>query len=348
MLGKRKRAHALIAQSMYEPLDAGDRAELETLLRSMPDLENEAQALRTLVDRIPTDVPAFDGDLRPIVMANLDRAPRRAWPVLPHWAIALLAFVVVASGVAYRIVINPPHAVAPGPVADAGDASGVAAALADADALLASRDPATAYARLAAAVDARPRDPDAALACQRMADIAFDELKWYPEAFAGYDALRHDYVEQFRAVPANFARLNLLDESRGVGDEYASLRALDRAAGDFDFGSLSNIVARRPATYLAASAASEMARIAAHDAGVTAAYDPVSAMRMASERATDPVVKLQLRLEIAHLLAATPDGRVGAREIYQDIASGDITTLAEAARKSLESIEAGAATGEQL
>lgn len=343
MFGRRKRAQALLAQSMYEPLDAAERAELETLLGKMPDLHHEAQALRTLVNRIPTDAPAFDGDLRAVVMANLDRDPRRGWLLLPHWAIALLAFVVVASGVAYRIVVNPPDAVAPGPIADARDASGVAAALAAAESLLASRDPAAAYARLAAAVDARPRDPETALACQRMADIAFDELKWYSEAFVGYDTLRHDYVEQFRAVPSNFTRLNLLDESRGVGDEYASLRALDRAAGDFDFGSLANIVARRPATYIAAAAAFEMARVAAHDAGVTTATDPIGAMQMASERATDPVVKLQLRLEIAHLLAAAPDGHAGAREIYEEIANGDITTLAEAARKSLESFDAGSA-----
>ncbi len=339
MFGKRTRAQRLIAQSLYEPLSEAERADLDALISNMPDLQRESERLRAFVDRIPVEDVVFEGDLRPAVMANLSGRPGRRALLAPRWAIASAAFLVVAAGVTYRIVVDPPTAVAPGAGGGPLLESGVMAAIYDADRFAASHDYARAYARLASAVDAMPGDPSAPQACQRMAEIAFEELQWYPEAFADYDRLRQRYAEQFRSTSANFTRLNLLDETRGADNQFASLRALDGARRDANFDSLEDMAARRPATYLASAAAVEMARVAARDAGVNPAANPVGAMRAAQVRSKNPVAKTQLRLEVAHLLAASPDERDRAREMYEDIANGSITALAEAARKSLAAVD---------
>jgi len=348
MFGKRKRAEALLAQSLYETLTDAEQAELNALLEAMPDLTKEVASVRAFVERVPVEDVEFDGDLRSAVMAHLH--DRREWhiPILPHWAITVAAFVLVATGVGYWIAVHPPAAVAPAPTAESAAESPVGETLAESYALIGSRDFESAYARLAQAVDAHPADPVAAEACQRMADIAFDELQWYPEAFAGYDRLRHRYVEQFRAVPANFTRLNLLDEQRGADNRYAGLRALDAARQRNQFASLEDLAARNPATYLASAASTEMARIAAADEGFDASANPVRAMRTAQFRSRNPVAKSQLKLEVAHLLALSPDERGRAREMYEEVANGSVTTLAEAARKSLANFNADAPDSPRL
>jgi hypothetical protein len=348
MFGKRKRAEALLAQSLYEPLSDGERAELDALLDAAPDLRAEARRMSEFVERVPVSDANFDGDLRPAVMAALHERRGFHIPILPHWAVSLAAFVVVAAGVAYWIAAYSPAAVAPGPIAEAPSTSALQAVLAESDSLMASRDYAAAYARLAKAVESHPGDPLAAQACQRMADLAFDELQSYPDAFAGYDALRHRYAQQFRAVPANFTRLNLLDEQRALDNQYAGLRRLDSARRGEDFAALEDIAMRHPASYLASAASVEMAAIAASDGGFDATAQPVRALRAALQRSKSGVTRSQLRLEIAHVLAASPDDRDRAREIYEDIASGPVTTLAEAARKSLADLDAAPAQSPQL
>jgi hypothetical protein len=339
MFAKRRRAQGLIAQSLYEPLDESDRAELDRLLERLPDLKDDIQRLRRVVDSIPVDDPRFDADLRPVVLSSLAAGPRQGARALPQWAPALAAFLVVALGVAYWIAMHPPAAVAPGTVVSQNPESPLTAAMDEADGLIDSRDYPKAYVLLAQAVDRAPGDEAAGRACQLMADLAFEELQWYPEAFAAYDALRHRYVDQFRAVPANFERLNLLDETRGSDDRFASLRALDVARQDGSFDTLEDIAARHPATYLASAASAGMARLVAADQGFDPDTGRIRAMRLALLRSRNPVAREQIKLEIAHLLATSPDDSARARELYEEIANGSITTLAEAARKSLANID---------
>jgi hypothetical protein len=348
MTGKRKRAEALVAQSIYEPLTNGERSELDGLLDAFPDLKEDAAQLRAFRDRLPASDVELGGDLRPAVMAALHQQRGVRFPILPHWAIALTAFVLVASGVMYWIAMHPPAAIAPGPVAETPATDSVGAALADVDALIASRAYGEAYAQLAELVDAHPEDPRAGEACQRMADIAFDDLQWYSEAFAAYDVLRHRYADQFRAAPTNFTRLNLLDEQRGTDNQFAGLRALDNARGDDDFGSLEELASRNPATYLASAASIEMARIAAADEGFDPRDNPVRALRAARFRSGNPVTKSQLKFELAQLFAASPDERERARELFEELANGSVTTLANAARRSLTDLENSGPNSPQL
>jgi hypothetical protein len=339
---KKRRAEELLGQSLYEELGAGEREELQRLLEDQPSLRSEAAGLEEFVGRIAAGPVVFRGDLRPAVIAELSRrGPRRA-VFLPRWFLAAAAFALVASGTAYWIIMHPPAAVAPG-VTLAGDAAPAARspALAEAEALIASRQYAQAYAALAKAVESAPRAPDAALACQTMAELAFVELQWYPEAFAGYDKLRRDYAGQFRADKHNFTRLNLLDEARGPTGEYASLRALDAARREGRFEAYEGVLAKYPATYVASAAAGELATVVARTEGLAASdYTTVRALRMAQFRLKDPIAQAQLRIEIAHALRADPGQAGEARRIYEEIAAGPYTTLSELAKKSLSAMDA--------
>lgn len=348
MFGKRKRAEALLAQSLYEPLSDAERAELDALLDAAPELRAEARRMSDFIERVPVSSVNFDGDLRPAVMAALHNRRGFRIPLLPHWAVSLAAFLVVASGVTYWIAVHPPAAVAPGLTAEPLSLSPLEAAIAEAESLIASRQFAQAHTVLAKAVENHPQNPLAAQACQRMADLAFEELQWYPEAFDGYDALRHRYPQQFRGVPSNFTRLNLLDEQRALDNQYAGLRTLDTARRGEDFSALEDIAARHPATYLASAAAGEMARIAAGREGFDAARNPVRAMRAAHLAAQNVVARSQLKLELAHLLAASPRGQERAKELYEEIANGPVTTLAEAARESLKNFNPSLSGSPQL
>lgn len=342
MFGKRKYVTGLLAQSLYEDLPAEERRALDEALERDPGLRAEAEALREFVRILPASPVDFEGDLRQAVLRELDEREQERRRYLPHWAIALAAFVAVAGAVVYWIVAHPPAAVAPRVAQQvAPEVSPVEIALDRADALLRERQYARAYAVLAEATAGNPQDRRAGVAYQRMADLAYSELHWYPEAFAAYDVLRTDYVTQFERVPANFTRLNLLDEARGPRQDYASLRALDAAKRDGSFEALEEVVASHPATYVASAAAEEMAGLVAKEEGFVAeGRDLLRAMRMAQARSRNPVVKTQLQVETAHVAEDVLGNDSQARRIYEEVAQGSITVLAELAQKRLAEMDA--------
>lgn len=342
MSTNKERAEELIAQSLYEELAPAECAELDRLLDAQPDLRSEAAAMKPFLARITAEPVVYSGDLRSAVMAEISRRPARRFVYVPHWALAAAAFLLVSGGVFYWMAAHPPAAVAPQITVAQNTAPNTAAAVdPEIAALIEARDYAQAYATLEARVKAAPRDPGAAQAVQTMADFAFAELQWYDEAFAGYDRLRRDYVEQFRASGTNFTRLNLLDEARGPAGDYASLRALDAARRDGDLAAYENILARYPATYVASEAAHEYAMVLARAEGLRpSAFMNARALQRAQMRATDPVAKQQLQIELAHALRSNPEQTAEARRIYTEIANGPYTALAQLARKSLAAMDA--------
>lgn len=336
-----ERAEELIAQSLHEELSPAERAELDRLLESQPDLRAEAAEMKQFLTRITAEPVVYSGDLRPAVIAELSRRPARRFIYLPHWALAAAAFLLVGGGVFYWMAAHPPAAVAPQiPVAQNAAPDPAAPLAPEIAALIEARDYPQAYAMLQAQVKAAPRDPGAAQAVQTMADLAFAELQWYDEAFAGYDRLRRDYVGQFRASETNFMRLNLLDEARGPSGDYASLRALDAARRDGDLAAYENILAKYPATYVASEAAHEYAIVLARADGLNDAdYTSAHLLMTAQAHAKDPVAIQQLQIEVAHALRADPAQAAEARRIYGEIANGPYTALAQLAQKSLAAMD---------
>lgn len=338
----KERAEELIAQSLYEDMDAAERAELDRLLESQPELRAEAAGMKPFLTRITAESVVYSGDLRSAVIAEISRRPARRFVYLPHWALAAAAFLLVGGGALYWMAAHSPTAVAPQvPVAQSTAPDATSSVDAEIAALIDTRDYAQAYAALEARVKAAPRGPEAAQAVQTMADLAFADLQWYDEAFAGYDRLRRDYVDQFRATETNFARLNLLDEARGPSGDYASLRALDAARRNGNTAAYENILAKYPGTYVASEAAHEYATVIARADGLNESdYTNAHLLKVAQFRAKNPVAIQQLRIEVAHALRADPAQAGEARRIYTEIANGTYTTLAQLAQKSLAAMDA--------
>jgi hypothetical protein len=339
---------ARMVEALYDDLDAEEREAFEHALASSPKDREEYEALKRLVAEIPDESPGLPRTIWPDVAERLE-SRRIGFPILPHWAVAAAAFIVVGGGVLYWIAMYSPAAVAPGVEVAAGPQSPgelddrYGPVLLDAAELAESRRYAEAYTLLAEAVADVKSDPAAAPVVQAMADLAFDQLQWYPEAFAGYDALRRDHVPQFEAVEHNFLRLNMLDEARDADGDYPALHELDAARRRNEFGDYERLVARYPATYVASIAADDMAALVqAREDLADDSKGRVRAMRLAAMQATNPVAKAQLQLEAAHRIRTDLQDTDRAREMYENLANSGITRVAEAAQAELEEWEAGA------
>lgn len=342
----RRHIRGLMAQATYEELDPQDREALDRALERSKELRAEAEALGVLVDRIPREEVELGRDLVRAVRAGLraETAPltsRRAHPVVSFAALAL-----VLAGVGYMIAMRPPVAHAPGvaeaPAAPDEAASPVGIALLQARALMQERDYPNAYVTLDGALENAEDDASAGEARQLMADLAYSELRWYPQAFAGYDTLRVRHSSVFQSKPENLLHLNLLDEARGPDDSYASLNRLDAARRGESLDDFERLLGDYPATYVASLAADEMARLSAKLDGAGAGeHWRVAAMESALARCTDPVARAQLKVEIGHLVSQEMNGADRARALYEEVAESEFTVLAELAQDSLERLNDG-------
>lgn len=337
----RSRIRGLMAQAVYEELDPQDREALDRALEQSKELRAEAEALGVLVDGIAREEVELDRDLVAAVWASIgtETAPltiRRA-----HLVVSFAAFALVLSGVVYMVAMRSPVAHAPGvaeaPAASEEAASPVETALLKGRALMLERDYPKAYVTLDGALENAEDDVSAGEARQLMADLAYSELRWYPQAFADYDTLRLRHSAVFQSKPENLLHLNLLDEARGRDDSYASLHALDAARRGESLDDLERLLADYPATYVASLAADEMARLSAKLDGTGAGeHWRVAAMESALARCTDPVARAQLKVEIGHLVSQELNDAERARALYEEVAESEFTVLAELAQDSLE------------
>lgn len=342
----RNRIRGLMAQAAYEELDPQDREALDRALKQSKRLRAEAESLGVLVERIPGAKVELDRDIVPAVRAGIRAEPARLTTRRVGLVVSFAAFALVLTGVGYMIAMRPPVAHAPGvaerPAASEEAASPVEAAVLQARALMLERDYPNAYVTLDGALEDAEDDAYAGEARQLMADLAYSELRWYPEAFADYDILRLRHSAVFQSKPENLLNLNLLDEARGRDDSYASLHALDAARRGGSLEDLEGLLARYPATYVASLAADEMARLSAKLDGTGAGeHWRVAAMESALARCTNPLARAQLKVEIGHLVSQEMNDADRARALYEEVAESEFTVLAELAQNSLERLNDG-------
>lgn len=342
MLGCRK-VRGLIAESLYEDLNPADRRVLEGHLARCPGCAEEAKAFGLLVSSIPAERAELDRDLVAALRGRLDEGA----PLGSRGGFRL-AFAGLAAGVlgvvltGYVAMVN--LSAEPGParvaVGDAPEAlaSPLQAGLEAGERLIAAGDFSKAYLVLSSAIEADPEDKDAGLAQLRLADLAFRELRWYPEAFDAYDVLRYRYGGVFRSETDNVTRLNLLDEARGTDGSFASLHALDAARLSEGFEDFERVVSGFPATYVASVAAADMARLSA-DRGPGAQGAEADAMQAALEQCSDPVAIAQLKVELGHILRREEKGLTRAKALFEEVVESGHTVLARLARESLVELD---------
>ncbi len=342
----RSRIRGLMAQAAYEELDLQDREALDRALKRSKKLRAEAEALGVLVDLMPGGKVVLDGDIGPAVRAGIriETVPLATRRI--HLVVSFAAFALVLAGVGYMISMQPPVAHAPGvaeaPADSVEAATPVDAAMRQARALMLERKYPSAYVTLDGALEDVEDDAYAGEARQLMADLAYSELRWYPEALADYDILRVRHSAVFQSKPENLLNLNLLDEARGRDGSYASLHRLDAARRGESFDGLERLLVDYPATYVASLAADEMSRLSARlDGTGVGEHSRVTAMESALARCTDPLARGQLKVEIGHLVSREMNGADRARTLYEEVAESESTALAELAQNSLARLNKG-------
>ena len=342
----RNRIRGLMAQAVYEELDLRDRESLDRALEESDTLRAEAEALGALAEMIPREAAELDRDLTLTVRAGIRSEKPVFRPRRAHWVVSSAALAVALFGVGTMIVLRSPVAIAPGiaeapAVSDEGS-SPVELALQEAESLMGDLDYPNAYVVLSRAVDGSTNTVFAGEARQLMADLAYGELRWYPEALADYDALRVHHNAVFQSKPENLLHLNLLDEARGRDDSYASLHLLDAARRGESLEDFEGVLSRYPATYVASLAADEMATLSAELDGLDAGGNlRVAALESALSRCTNPVARAQLKMEIGHAVSRDVNGAARARALYEEVAESENTVLAQLAQDSLERLGHG-------
>ncbi|MBI4560123.1 MAG: zf-HC2 domain-containing protein [Candidatus Hydrogenedentes bacterium] len=348
MWGCRK-AQGLIAASIYEALDDGDRRRLDRHLASCPACRAEAQAMISVARRIPeAPIPELPRSLMPAIKARL---AQNEVPVPFAWryAAAAMATVVVLGSVSYGLLYSGLSGSGVQNLADNRPVqvdSALQPTLDQAAALMEQRQYADAYRVLEAGLRVHYRDARAGEGQLLLADIAFTHLKQYPVAYSAYQRAQQFYSSAILASPDRntiLERWETLAEARKV--EYASLYALDAATRDRSdtFAKLEQVVARYPEKYVGAMAAEEMAKLMVAAGAVQVGEQThFLAMQEASLRCKDPIAATRLKLEMAHIYRDELNNPEKAREYYGEIAANSNEVLARLARESLSSLEAGA------
>lgn len=323
---------ALLAKALYEELDSEERTRVDALLADDADLAKEFTAMRGMVEYIPAERPEYLPDLSRSVMASLDRRKFGWWPMAA--AAAVVLSVVVGLGVARNSPVD-----APTPVAE----SLVEQLFASVEAQREVRDYAAAYRMLEAGL-AGLGPEEQARAVQRMAEVAYEDLQWYPEAMKRYRELRTDHFAAFQADHDNIYRLSVLEESAGTNQDFAPLVALASASESESLPELEEVMVRYPGSVVAKLAASEASRVAAKDYGLDmTAPSRLAALERALSASEHPVVRAHLQLAAADLAHEELSDDVRARPLYLAVLRSGVSGLESQARTALAALDADSA-----
>ncbi len=357
-----RKMRGLIAASVYGDLTHDEQLTLDGHLASCPACRNEAAAFVRMASAIPVKAVELDHDLVSAVRRRLyesesSSSVRVAWRFAAPLGAAAALFVIIsyvamthfppqsdqwrqadASGdKGLQPLVQPLAQPLVQPVVlQADDVSPVQCALTEADRLARYHDYTNAYRALKQSVEESPDDPLAGDAQLRRADIAFSLLRWYPEACEDYELLADRYPAVFVNSVESIRRRDLLAEARER--DYASLHALDAAlrSNDNQFAQLERVIARYPGTFVASSAAEDMARLTAvEDAAAGEASARLAAMERARDRCTNVIAKRQLNLEVGHIYQREMNDPAKAVECYNEVIENDNAVLAQLAKQSL-------------
>ena len=336
---KRRKVEAMLAASLYEPLEDAERRTLDKALSSDPGLRREADALDRVRRVVRLDTPEFTGDLVPLLHARLLEAgsPRRAgvsWRWVSGAALAAGAAVILfvsvvgvpqgVNGTGTNLVAAIPHAAA----------SPVTAALSKANDLMASRDMAGARTVLDQALAVTSEDPAAGEAQQLLANLEYSEFQRYPEAYAAYERLRTRYPDTFMGNPESIHRFNLLDEARRAG--YAPIYALDaiRSHPGNAFEQCERLIAQYPESMVASLAMNEMRGMVGLPGELDGSVH-VMALERVRNRCSDPAAVAQVTLALGNACRDDLCDTGRARLFYNQAASSGHSAVAARAQEAL-------------
>lgn len=330
----------ILAASLYEEAPEDEQRALDAHLAECAACREEAEALRAVVEGIPAERPVLDRDLSLLLRQRVARTHswwRRREVIAVVAASVLIVFALTTIGP--QRVFAPTHSEVVAP--PTAPTSPVMAAMVEVEQLLETRKFGEAYERLQEAIGSHPEDEYAAEAQLALADIAYSELHWYPEAHRAYDALARDYPARFRESVLSRDRREVLAEAEVT--DYASLYRLD-AARRYGIAGLEEyeaVLAKYPGTYVASMAAAEIAELVqAADDYADGAEGRMAALEATISKMNHPTAVAQLKVELGHMYREDGSDRSKARRLYEDVLDDGNVVLARIARDSLLELEA--------
>lgn len=344
---RRKDLEGQIAASLYGDLSAEEQAALDVALAADPELARERDALAKTVAAVPCEEVEFQGDLLPVLRAELERdTGKTGWFSFRFLggAVAALGVVAVVAGLT---LMNQSEVVTPGgggvPIQLA---SAMDAAMTESSAQIESRDFVAARETLITTLAAYPDDPKAAEAQIVLADLYYSHFQWYKEADMAYEDLWEKYGES-DAVAGNHViieRRELLAEVRLA--EYQPLDDLQRAlSGRGDtFDRLEAFVAMYPEQKLVTEQATlQMAELVMDAEAVRDPQAYAAAMDSVLERCTNPITVARVKYDQAGIYLNGLNDAVAARTRYQEVVAsgsdGHLLAMAEQALATLATAE---------
>lgn len=334
----------LMAASIYEPLSESEAQELETWLEANPEMRAELEDMQSLVAFLPNELPAFAGNLLPVVKEDLRRGTGHGWDFarFQRYAFQVLGTLVVTAVLVLPVMQGMRlNILDGGPLAPVAQNQSAPATLIDqANALIAKQHQDQAYELLAKAIETQPEAADAGAWQMKLADMDYSYFERYQSAFDRYTELKATHPEVYASNPVNPYRYDLLEQTRA--ERFEPLYTIARAErnGMREFKPLEQVVARyagpaNPVAELALAAMCDLSGALGADSDTfkMASYEQLR------KQCTNPVALGQVEMSLGEMYLAHTKDYVRAAELLRSASDSPNPAVSEAAKVSLAKLE---------
>lgn len=321
----------LIAQSIYEPLEPAEQRSLDIHLEQCSQCNAEYDSLVLMKELIPNDPVLFSGDLR----RTLEEEVRSIGPVskpMFQWLPSLRALSLVlflAVGIfSYTTFI---HQTTESPTALLID---------ETTELIAQQRYIRAYTLLNEHLNNPTLSKDLEMAKVQgiLAELTYSRLRWYPRAYDSFNTLRTEYPKTFQASADYKRTLEILEESRAISSDYASLEDWDRLNTDITIPTLEAYIQKYPGTHQATEAVYNIARCLVQYADLEH-YQLNQTLEVAVQSHNNPLIVAQIKLELGRYYLEEGKDPDKARRILREVEAGPVPQLSDAAHMTLASLQ---------
>lgn len=317
-----------IAASLYESLEPEEGAALEQHLDACPACRRELEDLRAFTAALPRESFSFQGDLRPVLRAEVARQSRGGW-----WGLTYrFGLIAVVAGLAGAVILLAPEPGTPRDSVASVETNPIDRLAEEARGLIASGRSAEAMALLEGAV-ADAADPQTAGAIHLLiADIEYGDLRRYEESFDRYGIVRNNFQSAWAASPGAIKdRYDILAEAAET--DFDPLYKIDTAKnmGAQGMPLLEQTLARHPGRGLA--------RVAVETMVALAQGEGVQRLENARAQCSDPLAVAQLDVFLGERYCTEGLDPDRGRALLHAVAGSPLEVPARMANEALAKLE---------
>lgn len=317
-----------IAASLYEALDPAEGAALEKHLATCPACRQELERLRAFTTALPRESFSFQGDLRPVLRAEVAKQARGGWRVLTY-RFGLIAVVAALAG---AVILLAPDPGTPQDSIARVETNPVDLLAKQARDLIASGRSAEAMTLLESAASTATEPETAGAIHLLIADIEYVDLRRYDESFGRYWLVRKEFQTAWAASPGTIKdRYDILAEAAET--DFDPLYKIDTARnmGAQGMPLLEQTLARHPGRGLARVAVETMAALAQGEG--------LQRLENARAQCSDPLAVAQLDVFLGERYCTEGLDPDRGRALLHAVAGSPLEIPARMANEALAKLE---------